>query len=308
MKVIETVAEMEAERAGVTGEVGLVPTMGFLHEGHLSLVRRARSDNDRVVASIFVNPTQFGPGEDFERYPRDQERDLSLLEAERVDAVFMPPEEEMYPPGFDDWVEVHGPLATRLEGAARPGHFRGVTTVVARLFRIVRPQRAYFGQKDAQQLRVIRRMTQEQGLPVEIVAMPTVRDADGLALSSRNAYLSPEERRAALVLPRALELARKMALDWGLRDADLVRESLEDYIRQVPRVQLEYASIADEETLEELLTIDRPALVLLAARVGDTRLIDNTLLVPAGVEVPEGLRRIIDDIKAGMREHGGSGA
>jgi len=196
MKVIETVAEMEAERARVSGSVGLAPTMGYLHEGHLSLVRRARVDNDCAVVSIFVNPAQFGANEDLERYPRDRERDLRLLRAERVDAVFVPLVEEVYPPGFDEWVEVSGPLASRLEGAARPGHFRGVATVVARLFRIVHPQRAYFGQKDAQQLRVVRRMTQDLGLPVEIVAMPTVREADGLALSSRNVYLSPEERRS----------------------------------------------------------------------------------------------------------------
>jgi len=309
MKVIESVAEMEAGRAGMAGSVGLVPTMGFLHEGHLSLVRRARAGNEHVVVSIFVNPTQFGPGEDYDRYPRDADRDLQLLEAAGADFVFMPRHwREMYPPGFDDWVEVRGPLVLRLEGAARPGHFRGVTTVVARLFRIVRPHRAYFGQKDAQQVRVIRQMVREQGLPVEIVPMPTVREPDGLAMSSRNVYLSPEERQSALVLPRALELARKMVLEWGLRDADLVRESLEDYLRQKPQVQVEYISIADEETLEELHhSIERPALVLLAARVGATRLIDNTLLVPEGVEVPEGLHQIIEDIKAGMREHGGTG-
>ncbi len=307
MRTITTVAEMRAARDSMTGSVGFVPTMGYLHEGHLSLVRQARADCDHLVVSIFVNPTQFGPGEDFERYPRDTDRDLRLLEDEGADVVFMPSVEEMYTPGFDEWVEVRGPLAERLEGAVRPGHFRGVSTVVARLFRIVRPDRAYFGQKDAQQFRVIRRMVRELGLPVQMVPMPTVRDADGLALSSRNAYLTPEERRAALVLPRALELAAKMALEWGLRDADLLRESLEDYTRQVPRVRLEYVSIADEETLEELHTIDRPALVLLAARVGSTRLIDNTLLVPEGAEVPEALQRLVEDLKAGMRQHGGAG-
>ncbi len=305
MKVIETVAQMEEQRARVKDSVGLVPTMGYLHEGHLSLVRRARNDNDHLVVSIFVNPTQFGPGEDYDRYPRDPERDLRLLEAERVDLVFMPSVDEMYPPGFDDWVEVRGPLVTRLEGAARPGHFRGVTTVCARLFRIIRPHRAYFGEKDAQQLRVVRQMVRDLDLPVEIVPCPTVRDEDGLALSSRNAYLSPEERRAALVLPRALELARKMVLDWGLRDADLLRESLEDYIRQVPQVRLEYVSIAEEETLEELQSIDGPALVLLAARVGSTRLIDNTLLVPEGAQPPEGLREIIEGMKDAMHEGSG---
>jgi len=305
MNVIETVAGMEAERAGMAGSVGFVPTMGYLHEGHISLVCRARADNDHVIASIFVNPTQFGPGEDYDRYPRDPERDLRLLEGEHVDVVFAPTVEEMYPPGFDDWVEVHGLLVSRLEGAARPGHFRGVTTVVARLFRIVRPHRAYFGQKDAQQLRVIRQMVRDLALPVEIVPLPTVRDVDGLALSSRNVYLSPKEREAALVLPRALALAQEMFQEQGVRDAGLVRSSLERYIRRVPGVNLEYVSIADEETLEELDAIDRPALVLLAARVGFTRLIDNTLLVPQGVAVPERLRQIKEELKAALGKHGG---
>jgi len=292
IKIIESVAEMRAERRRLSGDVGFVPTMGALHEGHLALVRQARRDNDHVVVSIFVNPTQFGPREDYERYPRDREGDLRLLEEGRVDAAFLPSAEEIYPPGFDEWVEVHGPLVTRLEGAARCGHFRGVTTVVARLFRIVEPQRAYFGQKDAQQLLVVRRMVQELALPVEIVPVPTVRDSDGLALSSRNVYLSPEERRAALVLPQALHLAHTIVEEWGLRDADLVRGTLEDCIRKAPQVRLEYLSIADAGTLGELAVIDRPAFVLLAARVGATRLIDNALLVPAGADVPLGLRQI----------------
>lgn len=308
MKVVTTVAEIRAQRARMRGSVGFVPTMGALHQGHLALVRRARTENDHVVVSIFVNPTQFGPQEDFDRYPRDPEGDLRKLEPEGVDAVFMPPAKEVYPPGFDEWVEVRGPIATRLEGAARPGHFRGVTTVVARLFRIVEPHRAYFGQKDAQQLLIVRRMVREQGLPVEIVAVPTVRDADGLALSSRNAYLSPEERQSALVIPRALEMAKQMVESWGLRDADLVRECVEDYVRQKPQVRLEYVSVSDAETLEELQTIDRPALVLIAARVGSTRLIDNVLLAPEGVTVPESLRRLIEDAQEQMRRQGGPAA
>ena len=289
MRVIETVSEMREARAALGG-VGLVPTMGALHEGPLSLVRRARADNDHLVTSVFVNPTQFGPRDDLEQYPRDLDRDLRLLEAEGVDIVFAPTAEEMYPPGFDGWVEVRGPLTSRLEGASRPQFFRGVTTVVARLFRIIEPHRAYFGEKDAQQLRVVRQMVREQGLPVEIVALPTVREPDGLAMSSRNAYLSPEERRTALVAPRALELARTMVQRWGVRDADLVKESVEDYIRQKPQVQIDYVAVADHETLEELEAIDRPALVLLAVRVGTTRLIDNALVAPPGVEVPAGLR------------------
>jgi pantoate--beta-alanine ligase len=286
MRVIETVSEMREARAALGGSVGLVPTMGALHEGHLSLVRRARTDGDHVVASVFVNPTQFGPQEDLEEYPRDLKRDLRLLEAEGVDIVFAPTVDEMYPPGFDEWVEVHGPLTQRLEGAFRPQFVRGVTTVVARLVRIVQPQRAYFGEKDAQQLRVVRQMVREQGLPVEIVAMPTVREPDGLAMSSRNAYLSPEERQTALVVPRALDLARMMVQRWGVRDADMLRDSLEEYIRQKPQVRIDYVAVTDYETLEELEVIDRPALVLLAVCVGSTRLIDNDVVVPPGVKAP----------------------
>ena len=271
---------MAAERAAMQGRVGLVPTMGSLHEGHLSLVRCARSESDRVVVSVFVNPAQFGPQEDFDAYPRDLDRDLRLLEAEGVDVVFAPPPEEIYPPGFDERVEVSGPLTSTLEGAFRPGHLRGVTTVVARLFRIVRPQRAYFGEKDAQQLRVVRRMVQEQRLPVEVIGLPTVREPDGLAMSSRNAYLSPEERRAALVVPRALELGRRMVEEEGVRDAAAVRRAAEELLRGEPLAHIDYVSVSDSETLEELTEIDRPALLLLAVRVGATRLIDNLTLTP----------------------------
>ncbi len=280
MRVVETVAEMRQARAAMVGGVGLVPTMGGLHEGHLSLVRRARSADDHVIVSVFVNPSQFGPKEDVDAYPRDLERDLRLLEAEGVDVVFAPTVEEMYPPGFDEWVEVRGPLTARLEGASRPQFFRGVTTVVARLLRIVRPQRVYFGEKDAQQLRVVRRMAEEQRLPVEIVAGPTLREPDGLAMSSRNAYLTPEERQAALVLPRALELARTMVECEGVRDADRLKEALADCIRREPRARIDYVAVTDYETLEELTAIDRPALLLLAVRIGSTRLIDNATLTP----------------------------
>ena len=282
MRVIVTVSGMSGARGALGGGVGLVPTMGALHEGHLSLVRQARADNDHLVTSVFVNPTQFGPSEDLESYPRDFNLDLRLLEAEGVDIVFAPTAEEMYPPGFDEWVEVRGPLTARLEGASRPQFFRGVTTVVARLFRIIEPQRAYFGDKDAQQLRVVRRMVREQGLPVEVTAMPTVRESDGLAMSSRNAYLSPEERQTALVVPRALDLARMMVQRWGIRNADMLRESLEDYVRQKPQARIDYVSVADPDTLEELEELDGPALVLLAVRVGSTRLIDNALVGPPG--------------------------
>jgi len=278
MRTITTVAEMIAARDAAAGTVGLVPTMGFLHEGHLSLVRDARAGCDTVAVSIFVNPAQFGPDEDLDRYPRDEERDLALVRDEGADLVFMPPPEEVYPPGFDDWVEVRGPIAERLEGEHRPGHFRGVATVVARRCRIVRPHRAYFGEKDAQQLRVIRRMARDLGLSVDVVGRPIVREPDGLAMSSRNAYLSPDGRARALALSRALREAER-AFGSGERDAGVIREAARRTF-DAAGVGVDYVSVADEKTLEELETIDRPALLLLAARVGATRLIDNTLLVP----------------------------
>jgi len=278
MRTITTVAEITTARDVATGTAGLVPTMGFLHEGHLSLVRGARAGCDTVIVSIFVNPAQFGPGEDLDRYPRDEERDLTLLRDEGVDLVFMPPPEEVYPPGFSDWVEVSGPIAERLEGEHRPGHFRGVATVVARLFRIVRADRAYFGDKDAQQLRIIRRLTRDLGLPVDVVGLPIVREADGLAMSSRNAYLSPDDRARALALSRALREAEQ-AFASGERDAGVIREAAR-WTLEAAGVGIDYVSVAGEGTLEEIETIDRPALLLLAATVGATRLIDNTLLVP----------------------------
>ena len=274
------------------GPSAFVPTMGFLHEGHLSLVRRSKRDCDHTVVSIFVNPTQFGPNEDFERYPRHEARDLELLAGEGVDIVFVPGVDEMYPPGFADWVEVHGPVVERLEGEHRPGHFRGVTTIVARLFRIIRPHRAYFGQKDAQQLRVIRRMSADLALPVDVVGLPTVREADGLAMSSRNVHLSPEARRAALVLSRSLRRAEALVRE-GEIDVGSLKQEVEALIRAEPSVGLEYVSISDEETLEELAPVDRPALVLLAARVGATRLIDNTVLIPPGTPVPGHIRELL---------------
>jgi pantoate--beta-alanine ligase len=289
VRVLTTVAEMRAAREAMRGTVGLVPTMGYLHEGHLSLVRRSTRDNDHTIVSIFVNPTQFGPNEDFERYPRDEARDLELLAGEGVDAVFMPSVGEMYPPGFDQWVEVHGPVAERLEGEHRPGHFRGVTTIVARLFRTVGPDRAYFGQKDAQQLRVIRCMTADLALPVDVIGLPTMREPDGLAMSSRNVYLSPEDRRAALVLSRALRYAGELVRA-GDVDAAMIKHKVESMIRAEPAVALEYVSVSDETTLEEIPTIDRPALLLLAARVSPTRLIDNAVLIPPGLPVPDHLR------------------
>jgi pantoate--beta-alanine ligase len=276
MQVAATVQEMRDLRRAMAGDVGFVPTMGYLHEGHLSLVRAAREQNEHVVASIFVNPTQFGPGEDFERYPRDTERDLALLRDEGVDAVFMPSVEEVYPEGASTFVDVEG-LTDVLEGAHRPGHFRGVTTVVAKLFAIVQPTRAYLGRKDAQQLLVVRRMARDLRFDVEVVGLPIVREPDGLAMSSRNAYLSPAEREAALVLSRALRHADAMFAA-GDRDADRLREAMRSLIAQEPLAQVDYVSVADGETLRELERIDGPALASLAVRIGATRLIDNVTL------------------------------
>jgi pantoate--beta-alanine ligase len=278
LQVVRTIDEFRAWRRARDGSVGLVPTMGYLHEGHLSLVREARRRDDRVVATIFVNPTQFAPNEDLARYPRDEARDLALLEAEAVDAVFAPTVDEMYTEGFSTFVTVEG-ITQRLEGASRPTHFRGVTTVVLKLFNIVQPDRAYFGQKDAQQLAVIRRMARDLDVPVQIVGMPTVREADGLAMSSRNAYLTPEERAAAPVLSRALAQAAQMVAR-GVRDANEIRGCVEATIRAEPLASVDYVSIAAAGTLEELERIDGPALLSLAVRFGATRLIDNTVLLP----------------------------
>jgi pantoate--beta-alanine ligase len=276
MKIVETAAELSRLRGKITGPVGFVPTMGYLHEGHLVLVRQARAENALVAVSIFVNPTQFGPKEDFKQYPRDPERDLALLEGEGTDVVFMPPVEEIYPPGFDSWVEV-GRLGRKLEGASRPGHFRGVATVVARLFELVRPDRAYFGQKDAQQLLVIRQMVADLDMNLEVVAVPTVREADGLAMSSRNTYLNPEERKQAAVLYQALTLAQRLYGE-GERDAETIRRQMTVLIQRQPSADIDYISIADAETLEELDVVKPLALVSMAVKIGKTRLIDNIVL------------------------------
>jgi pantoate--beta-alanine ligase len=250
--------------------------MGYLHEGHLSLVRRARAENDVVVVSIFVNPTQFAPHEDFATYPRDPERDLALLEKEGTDLVFMPTAEEMYPPGFSSWVNVEK-VTERLEGAFRPTHFRGVATVVTKLFNIVEPHRAYFGQKDAQQAVVIKKMVADLNMNLEIVVLPTVREPDGLAMSSRNVYLNPQERQAALVLFKSLNLARQL-WEQGERDAQRLRQEMVALIEREPLAKIDYVSIADPETLEELTEVSRSALVSLAVRFGKTRLLDNIIL------------------------------
>jgi pantoate--beta-alanine ligase len=256
--------------------LGLVPTMGYLHEGHLSLVRQAKMECESVAVSIFVNPTQFGPSEDLENYPRDLERDLALLEKEEVDLTWMPIEEEMYSPGFQTWVLVEE-LTQKLEGLKRPGHFRGVTTVVCKLFNAVQPDKAYFGQKDAQQSIVIQRMVQDLNLPVEIVVCPTVREPDGLAMSSRNSYLNTKERKAATVLYRALMQARN-AFESGEHDAEALREKMLTTLAGEPLAQVQYASVADLTTLSEVEGPITKALLSMAVFVGKTRLIDNVIL------------------------------
>ena len=276
MKIVTTIAETRAALRALPRPHGLVPTMGYLHEGHLSLVRKARADNASVTASIFVNPAQFGPSEDFTTYPRNEERDLALLEEAGTDLVYMPPTDVVYPPGFDTYVTV-GALTEPLEGAARPGHFRGVATVVAKLFNVLQPDRAYFGQKDAQQALVITKMAHDLDFPVEVVVLPTIREADGLALSSRNVYLSPPERQAALALSRALRTAEQLYAE-GERDGGRLRAAMSDVLAAEPLANPEYASIADTSTLLELDTLDGPALASLAVRVGRTRLIDNVIL------------------------------
>ena len=278
MQVIETVADFRAIERTYPRPLGLVPTMGFLHEGHLSLVRRARADNATAAASIFVNPTQFGENEDLSTYPRDMEGDLEKLRREGVDLVFAPSASEVYPPGFDTSIDV-GDVARRLEGEHRPGHFTGVATVVCKLLTVVRPDNVYFGQKDAQQCLVIKRLNDDLNLGANVVVMPTVRDPDGLALSSRNAYLTPEDRQSALSLSRALRFAETMCEE-GVRNAATSRSQMMMVLNTQPSASIDYVSIADAETLEEMTTIDRPALVSLAVRVGAVRLIDNVVLRP----------------------------
>lgn len=277
MAVLRSPAAMRAWRATIAGQVGLVPTMGYLHAGHMALVERCVLENDVPVASLFVNPTQFGEGEDFTTYPRDEARDLAMFEAAGIVAVYAPTAETMYPAGFQTYIEP-GPLAAGLEGAARPGHFRGVTTVVAKLFNAVQPHRAYFGKKDAQQFRVIRRMVTDLDLPVEIVACAIVREPDGLAMSSRNVYLDEQQRAAAPALHAALCAAARAFHD-GQRDADTLRRMAVDRLANEPLASVEYVSIADDETLEEVAgPIERAALLSTAVRFGSTRLIDNVEL------------------------------
>jgi pantoate--beta-alanine ligase len=276
VKVVESPHDLRRERALLPEPVGLVPTMGFLHDGHLSLVRRARQECRSAAASIFVNPTQFGPSEDLAAYPRDLPRDLALLEAAGVDLVWTPSPETMYPPGYQTWVTVEA-VSSGLEGERRSGHFRGVATVVTKLFHAFQPQKAYFGQKDAQQAAVIRRLAADLDFPIEIVVCPTVREADGLAISSRNTYLKPDERRAATVLYRALQAAEQAHAS-GERDADRLRQTLQSVLAQEPLAQVQYVSAADPNTLEELHGSAERALLSMAVFIGKTRLIDNLVV------------------------------
>ena len=286
MKVIQTPREMsdyaDAARAR-GGRIGFVPTMGFLHEGHLSLMREARRRASVVVASIFVNPTQFGANEDLSKYPRNFERDCAMMETIPVDVVFAPQASTMYPEGAQTWVEVTE-LTRGLCGRSRPGHFRGVTTVVAKLFNIVKPHFAFFGQKDFQQLRAIERMVLDLNFDVEIVPMPIVRESDGIAMSSRNAYLNPEQRRQALALSRALTAARERHAR-GARSADEIAGCARRVLENSHGVTIDYVEVVDAESLMPTDTLTRPILLAIAAKVGNTRLIDNAVLQPAKAEV-----------------------
>jgi pantoate--beta-alanine ligase len=277
MEQLSTIEALRDYRAGLSGDVGFVPTLGALHEGHASLIRRSVAENDSTLVSIFVNPAQFGPGEDLHRYPRTLAEDLELCRRENVSAVFTPTSAMMYPDGFNTWVNVEG-LTDKLCGATRPGHFRGVATVVAKLFNLVQPTRAYFGMKDAQQTIIIERMVADLNLPLEIVSCPTVRESDGLALSSRNRYLNELERERALSIYRALQAAATGAVAGESDIATLKRAALAELEGNVDRV--EYVEILAADDLAEMETLDKPALCAIAAIIGNTRLIDNVLLAP----------------------------
>lgn len=276
MMIVSTLEELHSARLLLDGKLGLVPTMGYLHEGHISLARRAKAECDSVAVSIFVNPTQFGPNEDLSTYPRDLDRDFHLLEDAGVDLVWTPTPEVMYPLGFQTWIQVEE-MTRPLEGAQRPGHFRGVTTVVTKLFNAIQPDKAYFGQKDAQQAAVIRQMTKDLNFPIEIVVCPIVREPDGLAMSSRNVYLDLEERRAATVLYRSLSAA-KASYDQGERDGEKLRQIMKAIIASEPLAQMQYVSCADYDSLQELDKVNGKTLLSMAVFLGKTRLIDNFVL------------------------------
>lgn len=276
MQIARSIPEMKALRGKCTGCVGFVPTMGYLHEGHIELARIAGRDNPVTVVSIFVNPTQFAPNEDYKAYPRDLDRDLAMLDKVKTGIVFIPDSDEMYAAGYNTWVDVRG-ITAKLEGKSRPTHFRGVTTVCNKLFNIVQPHKAYFGQKDAQQALVIQKMVADLNMNLEVIVCPTVREKDGLAMSSRNTYLTGSERLSAPVLYRSLCMAGDMFAK-GARDAGIIRKAMTDLISQEPAAKIDYVSIADMQTLDEVDTIESKALVSLAVRLGKPRLIDNIVL------------------------------
>ncbi|MEA1960123.1 MAG: pantoate--beta-alanine ligase [Bacillota bacterium] len=280
MKVFNQIQAMQdwcKEKKQQGYSVGLVPTMGYLHEGHVTLVRQAKKQCDVVVVSIFVNPIQFGQGEDFEDYPRDLEKDNFLLEAEQVDAIFAPTAREMFPHGFNTFVEAYGEISQKLCAQARPGHFKGVTTVVSKLFHICLPEQAFFGQKDAQQVMIIEKMVRELNFPLEIVRVPIVREEDGLAKSSRNVYLTKEQRQQALVLNRSLRLAGEMIRD-GERNVEKVKQLMVQCIQESPLAEIGYVEIYDGYDLSNIKEINGRALIALAVKFGKTRLIDNLLV------------------------------
>lgn len=280
MRIIKSISEMNTLTKNLVKEgksIGYVPTMGYLHDGHLSLIKEARKNNQVVIVSIFVNPTQFGPGEDLESYPRDLERDASLCEAEGTDYIFHPTPEAMYPDGYTSYVETYGSITKKLCGASRDGHFQGVTTVLTKLFNIVRPSCAYFGQKDAQQVAVVEKMVRELNMDIEIVPCSIVREADGLAMSSRNAYLTEGQRQDALVLSQSLRVAKDMIAS-GERSAALIKEKMTEKIQRVSYAEIDYIEIVDAGTLENVENLKGDTLIALAVKVGKPRLIDNVRL------------------------------
>lgn len=291
MEVIDTIEDLRVARGAIRGRVGLVPTMGALHAGHLSLVEQARRDNDAVIVTIFVNPTQFAANEDLSAYPRDLPRDLEMLRAVGCDVVFTPTPDLMYPPGYQTYITVEE-VTKGLEGEHRPGHFRGVATVVAKLFNLTQPDIAYFGQKDAQQVTVLRRLVHDLNFPLKITICPTSRESDGLAMSSRNVYLTEEQRAAAPVLYRALQAAGK-CYDEGERNPDMLRQTMRAILEAEPLAETDYVSAADASTLKELDSpIGAPILLSMAVKIGRARLIDNCLL-PLSLNTYAGLSQAL---------------
>lgn len=280
MRIIKSISEMNTLTKNLVKEgksIGYVPTMGYLHDGHLSLIKKSRKNNQVVIVSIFVNPTQFGPGEDLESYPRDLERDAKLCETEGTDYIFHPTPEAMYPDGYTTYVETYGSITKKLCGASREGHFQGVTTVLTKLFNIVRPSSAYFGQKDAQQVAVVEKMVRELNMDIKIVPCPIVREADGLAMSSRNAYLTEEQRQDALVLSQSLTIAKDMIAS-GERSATLIKNKMTEKIQRVSYAEIDYIEIVDAATLEDVESLKGDTLIALAVKLGKPRLIDNVRL------------------------------